>query len=118
MSKTFTVWKGFVGVGEKCLRKENGDYVGVTSGRIYPAADHRHSERKNAQIIAADRQNLTGMAHLWTKDAGGWANRFEWKSKFIGCFVTVESAHKYQDLLVYRCRELDEYFSEKELKIL
>jgi hypothetical protein len=114
----YTVWKGNIGVGEKCLLNAAGDYVGVTSGTVYPAAAHRHSAQLDAQIVAVDETNCTGMYHLFREDENGDENRRSWKAQFIGCFVTVEEAHKLGDRKVYRCRELNEFFSETELKLL
>lgn len=41
--KLFTIWEnGYVGINEKVLLKDNGDYVGITSGIIYKKEDYTH----------------------------------------------------------------------------
>lgn len=114
----YTVWtKSGTGINEKCIMNDIGNYIGINTGVCYNSFEHYHSEQFKAQIIAADSFNNTGMIHLYdhedTKE-----NKREWKTKYIGCFVTVEKAHMFGELYVYRCLELGEYWSSNEIKIL
>jgi hypothetical protein len=121
--KLYTIWSkkslshiGFEfsnqGVDEKCLMDDNEDYFGIKTGNIYSKEEFYHSDQWNAKIVAVDNENKTAMYHL-EED-----NRKDWKSKFIGCFVTLEKAHFADSVQVYRCLELNgEYFSEFEVEI-
>jgi len=106
-------------IEEKCLIREDGNYIGVKTGKIYPKETHYHSENLEGIIIAVDSENKTGMYHLnagWTEDTD--ENRASYKKKYLGCHVTLQKAHLYNSLQIYRCIELDEYFSENEVKII
>lgn len=118
--QTYTVWKNNgMGIDENCLINYDGDYIGIDTGKIYKQSEYYHSEQFKAQIISVDDKNETGMYHLYT----GWSddnieNHKSWKSKYIGCYVTVETAHWCDDIQVYRCLELSDYWSSNEIKIL
>lgn len=118
-----TVWKN-CGVGvkpnQKCLKRQNGDFINIDDGTIYPCSDHYASKQYKAIIQKPDTENMTGMYHLYEEFSGNnEENKKSWKEKYIGCYVTVEPAHKCGDLKIYRCLELNgEYFSENELQIL
>ncbi|MED1665646.1 hypothetical protein [Brevibacillus laterosporus] len=114
----YSVWrkKGSSGVGEKCLMREDGKYIGVTAGNVYDQESHYHSERLIGKIISVDRENKTGMHHL-CREWGNEENKISFKEKFIGCLVTVEAAHFANSVRIYRCLELGEYFSEFEIEI-
>jgi hypothetical protein len=111
------VWlKNGTGINERCLKRAPSGYVGIKTGNIYSSLTHYHSQQSLAQIIDADSINQTGMLHLF--EDGCEENRKSWKEKYIGCFVTVEEAHKVGELTLYRCLELNEYFSSNELRLL
>lgn len=111
--KVHTVYiNHYTGVGEQCIKNINDDYIGLETGNIYPKDTHYSRLQHPARIIAVDKENETGLYHL----SGG--NRHEWKSKYIGGIVTVEKAHYFGDLQIYRCLELDEYFSGNEIELL
>jgi hypothetical protein len=120
--KLYTVWNEFhsgIKPQQKCLINDNGDYVGILTGDVYPKSWHYHSRQFHAKIIAADEDNNTGMYHLdacWNDN--NETNDKSFKHKFIGCEVTVEAAHMCGKAKVYRCLELDEYFSDTELELL
>ena len=116
----YTVWTNKrVGVGEKCLMRDNGDYIGLETGTVFPAGEHYHSEQFKGRIVGVDEKNLTGMYHLdeeWSDKSEENAHSF--KERFLGCEVTLERAHSADGLQIYRCMELGEYFSEKEVEVL
>lgn len=119
MEATYRVWKGTgpgmgVSVNEICIMNTAGDYVGIQTGHLFPHAGHYHSVSVPAVISSVDEENRTGMLHL---DADGifGVNKKLWKQRYIGCHINVIQAHRYGDLKVYRCTELDEYFSQNEL---
>lgn len=111
--------KNFVGVSEKCLLREDGDYVGIDTGTVYPAATHRHSPQLQARIVAVDEVNRTGMYHLcqeWSDESE--ENARSWKQRYVGCCVTVEEAHRMGELIIYRCVELGNYWSGDEIALV
>jgi len=120
----YTVWRGKeglgIGVNEKCLITDNGDYVGLKTGKKYLKGDHYHSFQIIGKIITVDEINSTGMYHFdgeWSDK--GEENKKSFKEKYIGCIVTLERAHFFGDIQVYRCLELNnEYFSDKEIEII
>lgn len=120
----YQVWtnKGFFGIkpAQKCLLNKNGDFVGVLDGTLYSKEFHSASRQYKAVILKPSSTNLTGMYHLDVGDLveNDDENRGEWKSKYEGCIVTIEAAHKCGDEKVYRCVELNEYFSGNELELL
>lgn len=122
MNTTYTVWTNtHTGVGEKCLKNKDGDYIGIETGKRYSEKDHYHSLRYNAIIKAIDTENKTGMYHLYKGDFNTYddeENGKSFKEKYVGCLVTVEGAHYMGKLRVYRCVELQEYFSEDEIELI
>lgn len=120
--QTYTVWtKNGFGVSSTggCLRNINGDYVDIKTGTRFNSSDHYHGEQLKAKIVFADGINQTGMLHLYSDESiGTEENRRSWKSKYVGCFVTVERAHRNGELMVYRCLELGDYWSSNEIELL
>jgi len=118
----YTVWKdNTLGIKERCIMNQNGNYVGIKTGKTYSNLEYSASKQYAAQIVDVDSINNTGMYHLnegWEFEGRIEENKKSWKQKFIGCFVTIEKAHIYGELIVYRCLELNEYFSSNEIKIL
>lgn len=116
----YTVWeKGYIGVNEKCLKNTDGNYIGVKTGNKYNSKTHCHSKQYKALIVAVDDENKTGMYHLYKELSNmNEENNKSWKSQYIGCYVTVEKAHWCGDVQIYRCLELEEYFSDSEIKLL
>ena len=115
----YHVWQNnCISVGEECLKNERGDYVGMKTGNIYDSSKHYHSEQFKAQIIAVDEINQTGMYHLSKEHNEKEENNKSWKLKYIGYLITVEKAHLYGNLQIYRCLELGEYWSGNEIKIV
>jgi hypothetical protein len=111
----YTVWdKTRMGVQEKCLRNDLGSYIGLETGNYYSKEMHHHSEQLKGKIVDVDEENLTGMLHLSYDDD---VNRKYEKGKYLGCYVTLEEAHLAHGLKVYRCLELNEYFSENEVEL-
>ncbi|MCA1021559.1 hypothetical protein [Halobacillus litoralis] len=105
-------------VQEKCLLTDSGDYVGVESGKTYQSNKYKAMDSLRAKIVSVDDVNNTGMIRLDrefndTEDE----NASKLKSKYLGCYVTVRPAHMYGGINVYRCYELDEYFSEYEIEL-
>lgn len=117
--KIYTVWtKNRTGVG-KCLLRENGDFISVETGEVFKGDDHYPSEIYPAKIVGVDKENNTGMYHLYKEwDDNEEENRYSFKVKYIGCLVTVEKAHSYGDVKVYRCKELNEYFTSNEIELV
>ena len=116
--KTFTVWdhRG-TGINEKCLLKENGDYVGIDTNDIYKKDDgYYHSKQHIGIIRSIDENNNTGMIHLDEVDEADFKKHK--MENLIGCYVTLESAHFFGGVRVYRCLELKEYVSGNEVEIL
>lgn len=116
-----SVTSGPAFLNEKCLWNVGGYYVGLETGKKYITTTHRHCPQLQAIIRAVDTDNQTGMLHLnpgTPQDADPQENRTDWKTRYVGCRVTVEEAHFYGDKKVFRCLELKEYFSEDELEIL
>lgn len=120
MESTYRVWNGTqphgTGVNEICILNTAGDYVGIQTGKVFPGATHYHSVSIPVVISSVDEENNTGMQHL---DADGifGINKKLWKQRYIGCQVNVIEAHMWGELKVYRCCELDEYFSRNELTL-
>lgn len=117
----YIVWtKNGSGINEKCLLREDGNYVGVETGELYSIKDGYYASKLyNAKIKSVDDINKTGMYHLYE----GYSNNTEennksFKQKFINCFITVREAHYADDVKVYQCLELDEYFSEDEIDLV
>jgi hypothetical protein len=108
------------GVGEKCLMTDKGHYVGVESGKFYEKKFHYHSPNLKARVVNVDGENLTGMYHLSEGELFPDAeeNEATWKRKYLGAIITVREAHWAGEHRIYRCIELDEYFSDRELEIL
>jgi len=116
--KTFTVWYKHTGVNEKCLMKEDGDYIGINTGTLYKKEDgHHHSKQHIGVIIGIESVDQTGMMHL-DQDSEGLKNKQQLMKSYIGCYVTLEAAHWYGKVRVYRCLELDDYVTSNEVKIL
>lgn len=99
------------GISERCLIKDNGDYIGQNTGEIYLKENHYHSSKIKGKIVKIDKVNNTGMLHL----DEAMVNR---KGKYIGCVATFERAHYFGNIQVYRCLELKEYFTQNEIEIL
>ena len=97
---------------EKCLLNDQGDYIGCKTGNTYFSESHKHSKKFKAKITHIDTLDNTGMVHLSEKSA------IERKAKFKGCYVTVEKAHRMGDILVYRCMENGDYYSQSEIEII
>lgn len=116
--KLFTVWdRTSTGIGEKCFLKDNGDYIGKDTGKLYTKKEgYYHSKQHIGIIKNVDENNQTGMYHL-SEEA-----EFDYKTHkmkmYIGCYVTLESAHSCGDVKVYRCLELKEYVTSNEVEIL
>jgi hypothetical protein len=121
--KLYTVWaNNHTGINEACLMDCNGNYVGIETGTTYSKDKYYSSEQLTAKIISVDNTNKTGMLHLYAEcysnsDAHE-DNKASWKRKFINCIVTIEQAHYVDALPIYRCLELNEYFSGDELEII
>ena len=115
----FTVYtKKGEGINEKCLMTSSGDYIGLETGTFYSRKKHYHSLQIKGKIVTVDESNKTGMYHLDGEFDNNEINRFDFKRKYIGCIVTLEKAHFADGLQIYRCVELDEYFSESEVVII
>jgi hypothetical protein len=116
--KTFTVWdKLSTGVNEKCLMTINGDYIGYKTGKLYKKEDgYYHSKQHIGIIRYVDEKNNTGMYHLNEVDESD--HKKQKLENWIGCYVTLESAHSWGDIKVYRCIELGDYVSSNEVEIL
>lgn len=120
--RVYTVWDNHsTGVNEQCLKTANGDFVGIETGNLYSKDKYYSSPQFIAKIISVDDENNTGMYHLYSEcwdDENHEDNRAIWKKKYIGCVVTVEESHWAYNLKIYRCLELDEYFSSNEIEII
>ena len=92
--------------------------MGIQSGNTYDPHNHYHSKQYEAQIVSVDKSNLTGMLHLHKDEESIEENRYSWKEKFIGCYVTVEKTHFCDELQIYRCLELGDYWSSNEIEII
>ena len=116
--KTFTVWHKHTGVNEKCLMVENGDYIGIDTGKLYKKDDdHHHSKQHIGIITSIEGVDQTGMIHL-DQGSEGLKKKQGMMKNFIGCYVTLEAAHWYGETRVYRCREFGDYVTSNEVKIL
>jgi hypothetical protein len=111
---------GGTGVGELCLMTDKGHYIGVKTGTFYWKKYHYHTPNHKARIINIDDENLTGMYHLSEGNLfpNAEENEASWKRKYLGAIVTVNVAHSAGEHTIYRCLELDEYFSDNEIEIL
>lgn len=111
--------KGATGVEEPCLIKDDGNYIGIKTGKLYPRSEYYHRNQFKAKIIAVDNNNKTGMLHLYRDTSFHIEeNAKSKKEKYLGCIVTVEEAHWNGDIRVYYCNELNEYFSDSEIQII
>ena len=116
--KKFSVWHKYTGVNEKCLMTESGDYVGIDTGTLYKREDgHHHSKQHIGIITGVEGVDQTGMVHL-DQGSDGLEKKQGLMKKFIGCYVTLEAAHWYGKVRVYRCLELGDYVTSNEVKIL
>ena len=116
--KLFNVWKKMGGVNEKCLMDTNGDYVGINTGTLYLKNEgHYHSKQHIGVIKGIDKIDNTGMIHL-DNGGEGLTDKQKKLEKFIGCYVTLESAHYFGYVEVFRCLELNDYVSSNEVDIL
>lgn len=117
--KLYTVWtNNSYGVHEKCLMTTDGDFVGQETGTFYSRNKYYASPQLKGKIVSVSEQNETGMYHLYgDMREDSEENAKSVKSKFIGCEITLERAHYADGLLIYRCLELGEYFSENEVQV-
>ena len=109
------------GINEQCLKNTDGDFIGIKTGDIYKGSEHYSRPQLLAKIISADNDNETGMYHLYSGvwgEEGHEENKKSWKRKYIGCIVTVEKAHYADELPIYLCLELEDYFSGNEIELL
>lgn len=108
------------GLNEKCFMTDKGHYIGVETGNFYDKKYHYHSENLKGKIVNVDDENLTGMYHLsegeFFPDAE--ENEVTWKRKYLGAILTFNRAHWAGEHRIYRCIELDEFFSDNEVKII
>jgi hypothetical protein len=118
----YTVWRNdriSIDENEKCLLRDDGNYIGLETGKVYDKNEHYHSKQFKGKIISIDNDNLTGMYHLYKElNDNEEENNYSFKQKYLGCYVTLERAHFADGLQIYRCNELEEYFSEKEIELL
>ena len=106
---------------ERCLMTADGDYIGIESGKLYSKRCHYHSDNIIAQIVSIDDVNKTGMLHLYGDNdlfPDAEENEATKKRKYLGAIITVQEVHNAGEHTIYRCQELDEFFSDDELKIL
>lgn len=101
------------GINEKCVKNDNGDFIGIDSGKTYPKVGHYSCTKILGKVIKIDQKNLTGMFHL-----GLDSLEYEKKKKFIGCIMTFREAHMFGNIKVYQSYETGEYFSQNELEII
>lgn len=102
-------------VGEQCLLSLDGDFVGITTGTLFSRKKYYAHKQFRAIISSVDQINLTGLLQLDKWDGIHGVNNRMKKEKFLACNITVELRHLCDQLRVYWCRELNEYFSELEL---
>lgn len=117
----YIVWtKNSTGINEKCLLREDGDYIGVETGSLYSVKDGYYASKLyKAKIKSVDNINKTGMYHLYeSRDDDIEENKKTFKQNYMNCFITVKEAHYVDELKIYFCLELNEYFSEDEIEIL
>jgi hypothetical protein len=116
----FIVWKNdHTGLKERCLMNIDGNFIGIETGRLYLKEYYYASLLLKGQIIAVDSVNKTGMLHLHKE----WAdneeeNQVTWKNQFLGAIATFREGHYVGEHKIYYCVELNEYFSDDEVKIL
>ena len=116
--KLLTVWHNRIGVNEKCLTTESGDYVAIDTGKLYKKEDgHTHSKQHIGIIRRFEEIDQTGMVHL-DQGSDGLTTKQNLIKNLIGCFVTLESAHSYGDVKVYRCSETKGYVTSNEVEII
>lgn len=97
----------------------DGDFIGIETGALYSKDDYYASPLFKGQIKAVDLINKTGMLHLHKE----WAdneeeNQITRKNQFLGTIVTLREGHWAGEHRIYYCIELNEYFSDDEVKIL
>ena len=117
----YIIWnKNSVGINEKCLLREDGNYIGVETGKLYGIKEGYYASKLyNAKIKSVDDINRTGMYHLYEYWHNGMEeNKKTFKQNYMNCFITVKEAHYVDELKIYFCLELNEYFSEDEIEIL
>lgn len=108
------VWsKTNVGVGEKCLKNEAGDFIGVETGTLYSQEGYYASDKLKGIVRSVDEKQLNGMIHLDPLEET-WKNKYN----FIGCKMSFRKAHLYGNLQIYQSFETGEYFNQNELEIL
>jgi hypothetical protein len=96
-----------------------GNFIGIETGALYSKENHYASPLLKGQIVSVDSINKTAMLHLHKEWAGNEEeNNATWKKKFIGSIVTLREGHWAGEHKIYYCIELNEYFSDDEVKIL
>lgn len=106
-----TVWKGYRGVGESCVLLPDGNYRGLTTGRLYLAGEYRHSPVYRARVVRMLDTNETGMIYRDQRD----------HPELVGHEVDAEEAHRYGDHRVWRCYAVDgeiAYLADREIELL
>ena len=120
IKRIYAAWqKNGTGIKEDVLDTDLDYYIGVKTGTKYPKNEYHISKYYKAKIINVDKENKTGMYHLYKEwNDNDEENNISYKSKYIGAIVTVSKAHYCGEHTVYYCTELQEYFSDDEIKIL
>ena len=117
----YTVWKGKnkrhgTGIDEKCVLRNDGNYVGIKTGTVYDKEEYYHSSMLYAEVVSVDERQLNGMIHL---DPNSEDNKYiALKHKFIGCTMPFRKAHLYGNLQCYTCITTGEVYNQNELRIL
>lgn len=103
-----SVWKGYVGVGEKCLLQLDGNYYGIDSRRVYPRGEYRHSPVYLARVTQAVEQNETGMYYRDERN----------HPELVGQTVEVDEAHLYGGAKVWRTLREGAYLAAVEIELV
>lgn len=113
--RIYTVWFKHTGIREKCLMKSDGNYVGIQTGQLYKKEDgYNHSKQVTAILTNIDPFIETGDPD----DEEDQLKQINIKQNCLGCYVTLEHAHRAGSKHIYRCRELNIYLSDDEVKVL
>lgn len=113
MTNLEIVWNNSIGVGERCIKNDSGDFVGVETYQIYSKDNHYASEKLRAIIRRVDDKQQNGMLHLDPQE-----DIYKRKYNFVGCEMTFREAHLYRGLKVYQSYETGEYYNQNELEVL
>lgn len=110
---SYIIWEdGYKGVDENACINQDGDFIGLKTGKFYPKEKFKKSETLKAIVKTCEDGSNTGMMHLSEESNNAI------RKAFIGCELTFRRAHNFGNIAVYHCLENKDYYTQNELQIL